>query len=105
MNAPTLTPAARRLRTEIIARPATLFTPAAPYRALTRATPAVDPQGDAAHLIAAVRDAAPSRPDADARLARVADSLPAATLEELGVSADELAAALKTAAPARPVYA
>lgn len=100
-----LTPAARALRTEIICRPATLFTRTAPYRALARRTPAVDPQGDAAHLIAAVRDAAPSQPDADAVLARVVASLPRRALDDMGVSAEDLTEALIASRPYEPVYA
>lgn len=99
---PNLTPAARALRTEIIARPSTLFTHTSAYRALTRRTPAIDPYGDAAHLIARLRDEAPT--DADRLLDRVVASVPHKVLEDLDVTPDELAAALKAAFPARPVY-
>lgn len=55
-RAPALTPAARALRTEIIRRWTTLFAHSAAYRALYRRPPRVDPYGDAAHLIQALRD-------------------------------------------------
>lgn len=102
--APALTPAARALRTEIICRWTTLFTHSAAYRTLYRRLPRVDPYGDAAHLIQTLRDESPARADADALLAAVVDSLPLTALEDLAVTRDELWAALKAAAPARPVY-
>ena len=96
---PRLTPAARALRTEIVCRYSTLFTHSAAYRALYLRPPRVDPYGDAAHLIGRLRD------ESDGRiLDAVAASIPAYVLEELRVDADSLAAALKAAAPARPVY-
>ena len=54
---PTLTPIARAIRTEIIARPGTLFTRMRSYRDLNPGAPLIiDPYGDAAHLIAALRE-------------------------------------------------
>lgn len=100
---PALTPAARRLRTEIIARPSTLFTRTRPYRALTRRTPAIDPYGDAAHLIARLRDEAPA--DADRLLTAVAQSLPRAILREMDLNSEEVADLLIRSRPHRPVYA
>ena len=101
---PRLTPAARRLRTEIICRPGTLFTHARPYRDLNPMAPLVlDPRGDAAHMVQGVRDEAPA--DVDAALARIVASLPPRTLEELGVTARALTEALITSRPYEPVYA
>lgn len=96
-----LTPTARALRMEIIARPEMLFT-VPPRSRLTADAPVVDAWGDAAHLIARLRDEAPA--DADAVLARIVASLPPRTLEELGVSADVLTAALRAVRPAVGVY-
>lgn len=101
---PRLTPAARRLRTEIICRPGTLFTHARPYRDLNPGAPlALDPRGDAAHLAQSVRDEAPA--DADAVLARVVASLPRHALDDMGVTAEDLAEALIASRPYEPVYA
>ena len=102
--APALTPAARALRTEIICRWTTLFTHSAAYRALYQRLPRVDPYGDAAHLIQTLRDESDGPAHEGHLLAAVVDSLPHYVLQELGVTADELWAALKAAAPARPVY-
>lgn len=102
--APALTPAARALRTEIICRYSTLFTHSAAYRALYQRPPRVDPYGDAAHLIRTLRDESDGPAHEGRLLTAVVDSLPHYVLEELGVTADELWAALKAAAPARPVY-
>ena len=101
---PRLTPAARALRTEIICRWTTLFTHSAAYRTLCRRPPRVDPYGDAAHLIGRLRDECDGPAHEGHLLDAVAASIPAYVLEELGVDADSLAAALKAAAPARPVY-
>lgn len=99
-KAPVLTPAARRLRTEIICRPGTLFTHARPYGDLNPL--ALDPRGDAAHLAQHVRDEAP---DADAVLARVVASLPRRVLDDMGVTPTALTGALIAARPYRPVCA
>ena len=101
---PRLTPAAQALRTEIVCRYSTLFTHSAAYRTLYRRLPRVDPYGDAAHLIGRLRDESDGPAHAGHILDAVAASIPAYVLEELGVDADSLAAALKAAAPARPVY-
>lgn len=104
--AKTLTPTALLLRREIVASPGTLFTRTRPYRDLNPAktlTPTVDPRGDAAHLVARLREQAPTR--ADALLARVVDSLPPFALEDLGVAPDALLTALRASEAARPVYA
>lgn len=103
--APALTPAARALRTEIICRPGTLFTRMRSYRDLNPGAPLIiDPYGDAAHLIAALRDESDGPAHEGHLLTAVVDSLPESTLEGLAVTRDELWAALKAAAPARPVY-
>lgn len=102
--APALTPAARALRTEIICRWTTLFTHSAAYRALYQRLPRVDPYGDAAHLIQTLRDESDGPAHEGHLLTAVVDSLPESTLEDLAVTRDELWAALKAAAPARPVY-
>lgn len=102
--APALTPAAQALRTEIVCRYSTLFTHSAAYRALYQRPPRVDPYGDAAHLIQTLRDESDGPAHEGLLLTAVVDSLPRYVLEELGVTADELWAALKAAAPARPVY-
>lgn len=100
----TLTPAARRLRTEIICRPGTLFTHARPYRDLNPMAPlALDPRGDAAHMVQGVRDEAPA--DVDAALARVVASLPGHVLDDMGVTAGALTEALIASRPYEPVYA
>ena len=104
--AKTLTPTALLLRREIVASPGTLFTRTRPYRALSPAlTPTVDPRGDAAHLVARLREQAPTRADADALLARVVDSLPPFALEDLGVAPDALLTALRASEAARPAGA
>lgn len=101
---PVLTPTARRLRTEIIARYSTLFTHSRPYRDLNPAAPlALDPRGDAAHLAQSVRDEAPA--DADAVLARVVASLPRRALDDMGVTPAALTEALIASRPYEPVYA
>lgn len=102
--APALTPAARALRMEIICRYSILFTHSAAYRTLYRRLPRVDPYGDAAHLIRALRDECDGPAHEGHLLTAVVDSLPESTLEDLAVTRDELWAALKAAAPARPVY-
>lgn len=105
-KAPTLTPAAARLRTEIIARPGTLFTRTRPYTDLNPAAPlTVDPYGDAAHLVRALRDESDGPAHAGRTLERVVRSLPVHVLEDLDVTPDGLLAALKAVFPARPVYA
>lgn len=106
--AKTLTPTALLLRREIVASPGTLFTRTRPYRDLNPAktlTPTVDPRGDAAHLVARLREQAPTRADADALLAAVVASLPPFALEDLGVTAHALLTALRASEAARPVYA
>ncbi len=102
--APALTPAARALRTEIICRWTTLFTHSAAYRALYQRLPRVDPYGDAAHLIAALRAEADTPAEAERALARIVASLPESTIEDLAVTRDELWAALNAAEAARPIY-
>lgn len=106
-KAPILTPAARRLRTEIICRPGTLFTHARPYRDLNPGSSplALDPRGDAAHLAQGVRDEAPSPAGADAALARVVASLPRRVLDDMGVTPTALTEALVASRPYAPVYA
>lgn len=91
-----LTPTANRLRTEIIARPETIFT--VPARSRLTA----DAWGDAAHLIARLRDEVPA--DVDRALAQIVASLPPHTLEELDVTADALTAALRASRSAVGVY-
>lgn len=86
------------LRTEIICRWTTLFTHSAAYRTLYGRPPRVDPYGDAAHLIQALRDECDGPAHAGRLLAAVVDSLPESTLEDLAVTRDELWAALKAAA-------
>lgn len=100
-----LTPAARALRLEIIARPGTLFAVPRPYRALARTAPGIDPQGDAAHLVQAVRDETPTKAQADAVLAHVAASLPRAVLRQMDLNSEEIAALLIASRPHTPVYA
>ena len=101
---PTLTPAAQALRTEIVCRYSTLFTHSAAYRAMYLRPPRVDPYGDAAHLIGRLRDESDGPAHEGRLLNAVAASIPGYVLEELGVDADGLAAALKAASPARPIY-
>lgn len=96
---PRLTPAARRLRTEIICRPGALFTHARPCRAPL----VLDPRGDAAHMVQGVRDEAPA--DVDAALDRVVASLPGHVLDDMGVTARALTEALITSRPYEPVCA
>lgn len=101
---PALIPAAQALRTEIVCRYSTLFTRSAAYRTLYGRPPRVDPYGDAAHLIRALRDECDGPAHEGHLLDAVAASIPGYVLEELGVDADGLAAALKAASPARPIY-
>ena len=101
----TLTPIARAIRTEIIARPGTLFTRARPYRDLNPGAPLIiDPYGDAAHLIAALRARADTPSDADRLLTAVVDSLPDSAMDDLNVTREGLTEALRAAEAARPVY-
>ena len=101
----TLTPIARAIRTEIIARPGTLFTRARPYRDLNPGAPLIiDPYGDAAHLIAALRAEADTPSDADRLLTAVVDSLPDSAMDDLNVTREGLTEALRAAEAARPVY-
>lgn len=102
---PRLTPAARRLRTEIIARPGTLFTRLRSYRDLNPGAPlTVDPYGDAAHLIAALRAEADTPADADAVLARIVAGLPQSAMDDLNVTREGLREALTAAEAAQPIY-
>ena len=102
-RAPALTPIARAIRTEIICRPGTLFTRARPYRDLNPMAPlALDPRGDAAHLIAALRAQADT--PADAVLARIVSSLPRSAMDDLNVSREALTEALIVSRPYEPVY-
>lgn len=102
---PRLTPAARRLRTEIIARPGTLFTRMRSYRDLNPGAPLIiDPYGDAAHLIAALRVEADAPADADALIERIVASLPRTAMDDLNVTREGLREALREAEPAQPVY-
>ncbi len=101
----TLTPIARAIRTEIIARPGTLFTRMRSYRDLNPGAPlTVDPYGDAAHLIAALRAEADTPSDADAVLARIVASVPRSAMDDLNVTREGLREALRAAEAARPVY-
>lgn len=101
----TLTPIARAIRTEIIARPGTLFTRMRSYRDLNPGAPlTVDPYGDAAHLIAALRAEADTPSDADAVLARIVASVPRSAMDDLNVTREGLTEALRAAEAARPVY-
>ena len=103
--APALTPAARALRTEIIARPGTLFTRMRSYRDLNPGAPLIiDPYGDAAHLIAALRAEADTPADADAVLIAVVASLPRTAMDDLNVTREALRGALSAAEAAQPVY-
>lgn len=102
-KAPALTPTARALRTEIIARPEMLFT-VPPSRRLTAAEPVVDARGDAAHLIAALRAQADTPADADAVLTQIVASLPACTMDDLNVTREALREALREAEAAQPIY-
>lgn len=101
----TLAPIARAIRTEIIARPGTLFTRMRSYRDLNPGAPlTVDPYGDAAHLIAALRAEADTPSDADAVLARIVASVPRSAMDDLNVTREALTEALRAAEAARPVY-
>ena len=103
-KAPTLTPIARAIRTEIIARPGTLFTRMRAHRDLNPGAPLIiDPYGDAAHLIAALRAGADTPAEADAALARVVASVPHGALEDMGVTREALRGALSAAEAAQPV--
>ena len=100
-----LTPTARAIRTEIIARPGTLFTRTRPYRDLNPGAPLiVDPYGDAAHLIAALRAESDAPAEAERALAQIVASLPRAAMEDLNVAREGLTEALGAAAPAQPIY-
>lgn len=100
-----LTPTARAIRTEIIARPGTLFTRTRSYRDLNPGAPLiVDPYGDAAHLIAALRAEADAPAEAERALAQIVASLPRAAMEDLNVAREALREALSAAGPARPIY-
>lgn len=104
-KAPALTPIARAIRTEVIGRPGTLFTRMRSYRDLNPDAPlTVDPYGDAAHLIAALRAEADTPSDADAVLARIVTSLPQSAMDDLNVSREALREALREAEPAQPIY-
>ena len=104
--APALTPAARALRTEIIARPGTLFTHARPYRDLNPMAPlALDPRGDATHLAQSVRDEALTPGEADGVLAHVVASVPHSALEDMGVTLTALTEAIIASRPYQPVCA
>lgn len=104
-KAPALTPIARAIRTEIIARPGTLFTRMRSYRDLNPgARLIIDPYGDAAHLIAALRAGADTPADADAVLARIVAGLPRSAMDDLNVSREALCEALREAEPAQPIY-
>ena len=104
-KAPALTPIARAIRTEIIARPGTLFTRMRSYRDLNPGAPlTIDPYGDAAHLIAALRAQADTPADADAVLAQIVASLPARTMDDLNVTREALREALRGAEAAQPIY-
>lgn len=101
----TLTPTARAIRTEIIARPGTLFTRMRSYRDLNPGAPlTIDPYGDAAHLIAALRERADTPSDADAVLAQIVASLPRSAMDDLNVSREALTEALSAAQAAQPIY-
>lgn len=101
----TLTPIARAIRTEIIARPGTLFTRMRSYRDLNPGAPLiVDPYGDAAHLIAALRAEADAPAEADAALAQIVASLPARAMDDLNVTREALRGALRAAEAAQPVH-
>ena len=99
-----LTPIARAIRTEIIARPGTLFTHSAAYRVLYQRLPRVDPYGDAAHLIAALRAEADTPAEAERALARIVASLPRAAMDDLNVTREALRGALNAAEAAQPIY-
>lgn len=104
-KAPALTPIARAIRTEIIARPGTLFTRMRSYRDLNPGAPlTIDPYGDAAHLIAALRAQADTPADADAVLTQIVASLPARTMDDLNVTREALREALRGAEAAQPIY-
>lgn len=104
-KAPALTPIARAIRTEIIARPGTLFTRMRSYRDLNPGAPlTIDPYGDAAHLIAALRAQADTPADADAVLARIVASLPRSAMDDLNVTREALCEALSAAQAAQPIY-
>lgn len=99
-----LTPTARAIRTEIIAGPGTLFTRTRSYRDLNPGAPLiVDPYGDAAHLIAALRAEADAPAEAECALAQIVASLPRAAMEDLNVAREALREALSAAGPAQPI--
>ena len=100
-----LTPIARAIRTEIIARPGTLFTRMRSYRDLNPGAPLIiDPYGDAAHLIAALRAEADTPAEAERALARIVASLPRAAMDDLNVTREALRGALNAAEAAQPIY-
>ena len=100
-----LTPIARAIRTEIIARPGTLFTRMRSYRDLNPGAPLIiDPYGDAAHLIAALRAEADTPAEADATLSRIVASLPRTAMDDLNVTREALRGALREAEAAQPIY-
>ena len=102
---PALTPIARAIRTEIIGRPGTLFTRMRSYRDLNPGAPlAIDPYGDAAHLIAALRAEADTPAEAERALAQIVASLPRTAMDDLNVTREALREALGAAEPAQPVY-
>ena len=100
-----LTPIARAIRTEIIARPGTLFTRMRSYRDLNPAAPlALDPYGDAAHLIARLRDEVPTDAVLARALTQIVASLPRAAMDDLNVTREALRGALNAAEAAQPIY-
>lgn len=104
-KAPTLTPIARAIRTEIIARPGTLFTRMRSYRDLNPGAPLIlDPYGDAAHLVAALRAEADTPAEAERALTQIVASLPRAAMDDLNVTREALRGALSAAEAAQPVY-
>lgn len=103
-KAPTLTPIARAIRTEIIGRPGTLFTRTRSYRDPNPGAPLIlDPYGDAARLIAALRAEADTPAEAERALTRIVASLPRAAMDDLNVTREALRGALGAAGAARPV--
>lgn len=102
---PTLTPIARAIRTEIIARPGTLFTRMRSYRDLDPGAPLIiDPYGDVAHLIAALRAEADTPAEAERALTQIVASLPRVAMDDLNVTREALRGALSAAEAAQPVY-
>ena len=100
-----LTPIARAIRTEIIGRPGTLFTRMRSYRDLNPGAPLIiDPYGDAAHLIAALRAEADTPAEAERALAQIVASLPRAAMDDLNITREALRGALNAAEAAQPIY-